>query len=159
MNGDRLKTLEEGFMEGKLSPKEEAELKVIVEATEHHHLKTYFQWTDSANELEVPDMASRVDFEDAPRPFWRQHFSKVAASLLILIVAAFIFREELFENAAKPVTYSQAEIDESYEATIATLTAMAFFLDEGLNNTERGIDFSTPFKEFNTLQNNETQNP
>lgn len=156
MNGDRLTQLEEGFLEGKLTTEEEAELKDLVAQTQDHHLKTYFQWTAEGQELEVPNMEERMRFSEIPVPYWKRNLIKMAATLLILLTTVFIFRAELFTTKTQE-TYTQEEIDKSYEATLETLTAMASFLNNGLTNTEQGIDFSAPFKDLNSLNNTTTQ--
>lgn len=159
MNGDRLKLLEEGFLDGKLTPEEETELKRLVAIADEHHLKTYFQWTSEAQELEAPDLSGRLSLGESSTHFWQVNFRKIAAAILILLAATFAFRNQLFHNTSTQAVYTQAEIDESYEVTMATLTAMASFLDQSLSTTEDGIDFSAPFKEFNSLKNSQNNKP
>ncbi len=156
MSGDRLNELEEGFLEGSLSPAEEAELKQLVAAHKGHHLGVYFQWTEEAESHEVPDMRQKLSPEGKPVLFRKQNLFKIAASLLLVLSATFIFRPELFRTESTD-PFSQVEIDESYEATMKTLTAMATFLNESLPQAEEGMNISAPFKELNTLDNTETQ--
>lgn len=156
MNGDNLKILEQGFLDGNLSQEEETELRYLVNQQEDHHLHAYFQWTGDTESLEVPDLRKRVNLDDRPRFFFRQNFLKIAATLLLLMAAIFLFRPQLLNlNSSKK--YSQVEIDKSYEATMETLTAMANFLNESLPKAEEGINMSAPFKQLNTLENIETQ--
>lgn len=156
MSGDRLKVLEEGFLEGNLSPAEEAELRQLVAAQKDHHLSVYFQWTEEADNHEVPDMRQKLKPEDKPVLFRKQNLFKIAASLLLILSATFIFQPQLFK-AKSTSSFSQVEIDESYEATMKTLTAMATFLNESLPQAEKGMNISAPFKELKTLDNTETQ--
>lgn len=156
MNGDRLKALEQGFLDGSLSPEEEVELKALVSLQENHPLKSYFEWTADGQNLEVPDMRNRVMLEDTSvKSIW-PGLIRVAASLLLLISATLILWPGLYTT--KPAEkYSQTDIDESYKATIETLSAMASFLNKGIKDTEQCMDISAPFKELNTLDNIETQ--
>lgn len=157
MSGDRLKVLEEGFLEGKLSTAEEAELKELVANQPGHHLGIYFQWTDTDDtNLQLPDMRERVKLNDTPLFFRKQNLFRIAAGLLLILTATFIFRSELFKTGPAS-SYSQVEVDESYEATMKTLTAMATFLNESLPQAEEGMNISAPFKELKTLDNTETQ--
>jgi hypothetical protein len=156
MNGDRLKALEQGFLDGSLSAEEEVELKTLVSLEENHPLKSYFQWTADGQHLEVPDMRNRVILEDASvKSIW-PGLIRVAATLILLLSATFIFWPGLYST--KPAEkYSQTEIDKSYKATIETLSAMASFLNQGIKDTGQCMDISAPFKELNTLDNIETQ--
>lgn len=156
MNGDRLKYLEQGFLEGTLTHEEETELKQLVVEHNDHHLGLYFQWTRNTESLDIPDMRQRVILEDKPRAFWKHKLFKMAASFLLILAAAFIFRAQIFVPQSSG-NFSQAEIDESYEATMKTLIAMGTFLNESLPKAEEGMNLSAPFKELNTLENTETQ--
>ncbi len=156
MSGDRLKDLEEGFLEGTLTHEEETELKQLVAEHKDHHLSLYFRWTDETEGLDVPDMRQRLVLEDKPGAFWNHKLFKMAASVLLILAAAFIFRAQIFAPQSSG-NYSQAEIDESYEATMKTLMAMGTFLNESLPKAEEGMNLSAPFKELNTLENTETQ--
>ncbi|GAB5526087.1 MAG: hypothetical protein Roseis2KO_39590 [Roseivirga sp.] len=156
MSGDRLQELEEGFLEGNLSPAEEAELRQLVAAHKGHHLSHYFQWTEESESYELPDMRQKLRLEDKPILFRRQNLFKIAATLLLMLTTTFIFRPELFK-AQSTDSFSREEIDKSYEATIKTLTAMATFLNESLPQAEEGLNISAPFKELNSLDNTETQ--
>lgn len=156
MNGDRLKVLEKGFLEGTLSSAEETELKQLVADHPDHHLSAYFQWTGDSQSLDVPDMRQRIKLNDTPSVFRMQNLLKMAAAILLLITATWLLRPEYFK-ASSSNTYSQVEIDESYQATLETLTAMADFLNESLPKAEECMNISAPFKELNTLENRETQ--
>lgn len=156
MSGDKLKDLKQGFLEGTLTHEEEVELKRLVAKQKDHHLGPYFQWTDEADSMDIPDMRNRVVLEDKPRAFWQQSLFKLAASLLLILVAAFIFRAQIFIDKSSG-NYSQADIDRSYEVTLETLMAMGTFLNESLPRAEEGMNLSAPFKELNTLENTETQ--
>lgn len=157
MSGDRLKVLEEGFLEGSLSPAEEAELRQLVATQKDHHLAVYFQWTDTDNtDQKAPDMRKRVKLNDTALFFRKQNLFRIAAGLVLILTATFVFRPAFFK-AKSTNSYSQVEIDKSYEATIKTLSAMATFLNESLPQAEEGMNISAPFKELNTLDNTETQ--
>lgn len=156
MNGDRLKVLEKGFLEGTLTAEEETELKQLVADHEDHHLSTYFQWTGDGQSLDVPDMRQRIKLDDNPSVFRMQNLFKMAAAILLLITATWLFRPDFFKSDPSG-NYSQVEIDKSYQATLETLTAMADFLNESLPKAKECMNISAPFKELNTLENRETQ--
>ncbi|MCE7992315.1 MAG: hypothetical protein HEP71_10055 [Roseivirga sp.] len=156
MNGDRLKVLEKGFLEGTLTPEEETELKQLVADHKDHHLSAYFQWTGDTESIEVPDMRQRINLDNRPSAFRIQNLIKIAAVVLLLVAATWLLRPELFKTSPSN-TYSQVEIDKSYQATLETLTAMADFLNESLPKAEECMNISAPFKELNTLENRETQ--
>ena len=149
MNGDRLKTLEHGFMDGALTDAEETELKQWVQAQPEHPLAPYFTMVDEAEELTMPDFKSRLVLTEEPKR--KLSWWKLAAAVLALSIAGFLLKDQFLRDS--PKAFSEAEIDESYKATMETLSAMAGFLDKSLSDTREAIDLSKPFEKLNELKN------
>lgn len=149
MTGDRLKELEDGFLEGSLSDQEEVELRQYVLEQSAHPLRPYFLMTLDQEMAEVPDLRQVVG---SKRSVQTNTWLKVAAALIILAVAGFLL-EDRISGSQPDSPYSQVEIDRSYEATMETLSAMAKFLDNGLKDTQQCMDMSEPFKQLNELKN------
>lgn len=147
MNGDRLKELEEGFLEGNLTEQEEQRLLRWIEEHPEHYLSPYFRLTTEELPAEMPDFRSRVSLnEKRGFPLW----PKVAAVILVIIAAGFLLNDRWLKKKDNE-NYTQAEIDESYQATMETLSAMAGFLDKGLNETQNACNMSQPFEKLNEL--------
>lgn len=148
MNGDRLKDLEKGFLEGSLSDAEEQELKAWVQAHPEHHLAPYFAWTAKEEPEAVPDFRRGITLTEK-RDF--SSWIKVAAAVVLLLVAGFLLKDNLVQSPQEG-DFTEAEIDESYKATMETLSAMAVFLDKSLADAQKCIDMSSPFEQLNELK-------
>lgn len=153
MTGDRLKALEEGFLEGSLSEAEEAALRSWVKDHPEHRLSPYFRWTSADEAIEVPDFRSKMSLEEKEKNWL---WLKVAAAILALVVFSFLLKDQVWEKP-KEIQFTKSEIDESYQATLETLSAMAVFLDKGISDTQQACKIAEPFEKLNELkESNET---
>ena len=148
MTGERIKYLEEGFLEGSLSDSEEQELRSWVQKHPEHHLAAYFAWTARELPDDMPDFKQKVNLSDRPKSW---NWIKVAAAVLVLCTAGFLLKDKL-KSSQENKEYTETEIDESYKATIETLSAMAVFLDKSLADAQKCIDLSSPFEQLNELK-------
>ena len=148
MTGDRIKELEAGFLAGSLSDAEEQEFKVWLKAHPEHELSPYFTWIAQADGVVVPDLRPGMAYKTG---IWNQTWFKVAAAMLILVTAGFLLKTTLLKQEPAQ-TFTEAEIDRSYKATLETLSAMAGFLDKSLSDAEQAIDLSKPFEKLNELK-------
>ena len=154
MTGDRLKALEEGFLEGSLSEADEKELRKWVMEHPEHHLSLYFSWTSEDERLALPDFKANLDFAEKRT---NSPWLKVAAAILAVALFAFLLKDQVWEKP-KEIQFTQAEIDKSYQATIETLSAMAVFLDKGINETQKACKMAEPFEKLNELKHsNDTE--
>jgi len=146
MNGDRLNELEAGFLNGSLGDAEENELKAWVMDQPEHELYPYFALAAQSDDLDMPDFKARIVLDQPKGIPWL----KVAAAVIVLCVVGFLFKDSILP--ARQKAYSETEIDESYKATMETLSAMAGFLDKSLTDAEQAIDLSKPFEKLNDLK-------
>ena len=148
MSGDRLRKLEQGFLNGELTDFEEAELKTLLQSTENDSpLKAYFGWIQGSLDHEVPEV--KVPAKPQMRHLLSPVLLRVAASVIIIATMTFFWVNRTSEKTHQ---FSQAEIEESYQKTMETLAVMSSYLNESIAKVELGLDISSPFSDLQQLK-------